>query len=57
VFRTLNLALAAVWLVSYAVLLLQVPDPHPAVVAVSLGYLAYYAGLSVWLTVRRPRVA
>ncbi len=54
-FRALNLALTAVWLLSYAVLLLQVPDPHPVVVAVSLGYLAYYAGLSVWLTLTRGR--
>jgi phosphatidylcholine synthase len=53
VFRTLNVALAALWLVSYAVLLVQAPDPHPVVVALSVGYLAYYVGLSVWLTVRR----
>ena len=29
------------------VLLLQYPDPHPAVVALSLAYLVYYVGLSV----------
>jgi phosphatidylcholine synthase len=49
--RGLNLALAAAWLVTYAVLLAQYPDPHPVVVAVSLAYLAYYVGLSVYLTV------
>ncbi|TKJ16886.1 CDP-alcohol phosphatidyltransferase family protein [Blastococcus sp. CCUG 61487] len=58
--RNLNLALAAAWLVSYAVLLLQYPDPHPVVVVLSLGYLVYYVAVSVWLTVtggRRARSA
>jgi phosphatidylcholine synthase len=50
--RGLSLALTAVWLVAYAVLLLQVPDPHPIVVALSLAYLGYYVGVSLWLTVR-----
>ena len=50
--RGLSLALTAVWLVAYAVLLLQVPDPHPLVVALSLAYLGYYVGVSLWLTVR-----
>ena len=54
-FRLLTLALTAAWLVSYGVLLLQVPDPHPAVVAVSLGYLVYYAGLSGYLTMTAAR--
>lgn len=49
--RSLNLALAGMWLVTYAVLLAQYPDPNPVVVALSLGYLAYYVGLSVYLTV------
>jgi phosphatidylcholine synthase len=50
--RTLTLALSAVWAVTYAVLLLQLPDPNPWVIAVSLGYLVYYAGLSGYLTLR-----
>jgi phosphatidylcholine synthase len=49
--RGLNLALAGVWLVTYAVLLAQYPDPHPVVVVLSLGYLVYYVGLSLYLTV------
>ncbi len=49
--RGLNLALAGVWLVTYAVLLAQYPHPNPVVVALSLGYLVYYIGLSVYLTV------
>ena len=49
--RSLNLALAGMWLVTYAVLLAQYPDPNPVVVALSLGYLVYYVGLSLYLTV------
>jgi phosphatidylcholine synthase len=56
--RSLNLGLAAVWLISSAVLLVQYPDPHPLVVVLSLAYLVYYFGVSIWLTVagtrRRP---
>jgi phosphatidylcholine synthase len=33
------------------VLLAQYPDPHPVVVALSLAYLVYYVGISVYLTV------
>ena len=51
--RRTSLVLTAAWLVSCAVLLLQVPDPHPVVVALSLGYLAYYVGVSLLLTARR----
>jgi phosphatidylcholine synthase len=47
-----TLAFTAVWLLTYAVLLVQQPDPHPAVVALSLGYLVYYAALSCFLTAR-----
>jgi phosphatidylcholine synthase len=50
-FQNVTLALTAVWLVTYAVLLVQLPDPHPLVLAASLGYLAYYVGLSLYLTV------
>ena len=48
----LTLTLTVVWLVSYAVLVVQLPDPNPWVVAVSLGYMAYYWGLSIWMTAR-----
>ena len=52
--RSLNLALAGVWLVTYAVLLAQYPDPNPVVVALASAYLVYYVGLSVYLTVGAP---
>jgi phosphatidylcholine synthase len=50
--RGLSLALTAVWLGTYALLLVQVPDPNPLVVALSLGYLVYYVAVSGWLTAR-----
>jgi phosphatidylcholine synthase len=54
VHRVLNLVLAGAWLVTYALMLVQYPDPHPAVVAVSLAYVVYYVGASLWMTVRAP---
>jgi phosphatidylcholine synthase len=48
----LTLALTVIWLIAYAVLVLQLPDPNPWVVAASLAYVAYYWGLSFWMTAR-----
>jgi phosphatidylcholine synthase len=53
--RSLNLVLAAIWLISSGVLLVQYPDPHPVVVVLSLAYLVYYFGVSIWLTVAGTR--
>ena len=53
--RRLTLGLTALWLVSYAVLLSQVPSPDALWLAVSLAYVVYYVGLSLYLTARRPR--
>jgi phosphatidylcholine synthase len=53
--RTLNLALATAWLVLYAVILLDMPDPSPFAVGLSLLYVAYYGVASLVLTLRRPR--
>jgi phosphatidylcholine synthase len=50
--RTLSLVLTAVWFGTYGLLLVQHPDPHPAVVAASLAYLGYYVAVSGWLTAR-----
>ena len=50
-----TLALTAVWLVTYALLVVQLPDPHPLVVAASLTYVVYYWGLSLYLTARGAR--
>jgi phosphatidylcholine synthase len=48
----LTLALTLVWLVTYAVLVVQLPDPDPWVIALSLTYVIYYVGLSLWMTWR-----
>ncbi|GAB7189923.1 phosphatidylcholine/phosphatidylserine synthase [Kineococcus sp. NUM-3379] len=53
--RTPSLVLTVVWLVTYAVLLVQFPDPHPVVVALSLSYLAYYVAVSLYFTLARAR--
>ena len=53
VLRTPTLALSALWLVLYAVIVAQLPSPDPWVVGASLGYIAYYVGLSLVLERRR----
>lgn len=52
-FRRLTLALTVVWLVSYAVILVQMPDPQPVWTMVSYLYVAYYLGLSLYLHARK----
>jgi phosphatidylcholine synthase len=53
VLRGVTLGLTTVWLVSYAVLLAQLPSPDPLWVGVSLAYVVYYVVLSLHLTGRR----
>lgn len=48
--RVLNLSLAGMWLVLYAVVLATEPRPHPLALALSLAYLGYYLVASVLLT-------
>lgn len=55
VFRVLNLSLATAWLVLYAVILADLPDPSTLVVGLSLVYVAYYLIASVYLTMVSPR--
>ncbi|NEK57492.1 CDP-diacylglycerol O-phosphatidyltransferase [Geodermatophilus sabuli] len=50
--RRTSLVLTAAWFVSYAVLLVQMPDPDPVLAVLSLGYLGYYLAVSGWLTAR-----
>jgi phosphatidylcholine synthase len=47
-----SMLLTAVWFVSYAVLVAQLPDPNPFVVALSFAYVVYYLAFSGWLTAR-----
>jgi phosphatidylcholine synthase len=49
-FRKLSLLLTALWLVSYAAILLELPEPDPYVLSYSLIYLVYYFGLSLYLS-------
>jgi phosphatidylcholine synthase len=51
----LTIVLTLMFAISYAVLVVQLPDPHPLVVAASLAYIVYYAGLSFWMTARGAR--
>ena len=51
-FRRLSLALTALWLVSYAAILLQMPEPDPLILGFSIFYLFYYFGLSLYLSAR-----
>jgi phosphatidylcholine synthase len=55
VLRRLNLALAVVWVALCALILLNQPEPHPVVVGLSLGYIAYYVAVSVYLTLTQSR--
>ncbi len=54
-FRGLTLTLTAGWLSVYAVILAQMPSPHPFWTSLSLVYLVYYLGLSAYLTAQRHR--
>ncbi len=51
-FRRLSLALTALWLVSYAAILLQMPEPDPMLLTFSILYLFYYFGLSLYLSTK-----
>ena len=53
----LTWVLTTLWLVGYAVLIHQLPDPSPVWLAISLAYVAYYVGLSLYLTTHRARSA
>lgn len=54
-FRPLSLVLTAIWIGTYALLLLQFPSVDPIVVTVSLAYLVYYLAVSGYLTVAARR--
>jgi phosphatidylcholine synthase len=54
VFRRLSLALTALWLVSYAAILLQMPEPDPLILSFAVLYLFYYFGLSFYLSRKMP---
>ena len=49
-FRGLSLFLTTLWLISYAAILLQMPEPAPLILSFSILYLFYYFGLSLYLS-------
>jgi phosphatidylcholine synthase len=51
-FRKLSLTFTALWLVSYAVILVGMPEPDPMILGFSILYLCYYFGLSLYLSAR-----
>jgi phosphatidylcholine synthase len=53
-FRAASISLTGLWLVLYAVLLSQSPEPNPVLLWGSLSYLLYYVGISIYLTLRAP---
>jgi phosphatidylcholine synthase len=54
-FRKLSLTLTTLWLISYAAILLQMPEPDPLLLGFSILYLFYYFGLSLYLTGKMPQ--
>src|SRR5919206_3460972 len=50
VFRKLTLTLTSLWLLSYVVILVQMPDPDPILRTLSLLYLLYYFGVSFFIS-------
>ena len=49
-FRKLTIAFTALWLLSYVAILVQMPDPDPILRTLSLLYLVYYFGLSLYIS-------
>ena len=49
-FRGLTVTLTALWLLCYAAILFQMPEPSPLLLSFSLLYLVYYLGLSFHLS-------
>ena len=55
--RTLTLVLSLAWMATYALIVAQLPDPHPLLLGGSLLYIAYYVALSLHLDAKRRRTA
>ncbi len=49
-FRKLTITFTALWLLSYVAILVQMPDPDPILRTLSLLYLVYYFGLSLYIS-------
>lgn len=51
-FKKITVTLTALWLLGYAAILFQMPDPDALLLNFTLLYLAYYVGLSLYLSAR-----
>src|SRR5579864_9268436 len=56
-FRPLTVVLTALWMVTYALILQEMPHPSPVLLDFSLFYMAYYVALSLYFTVQACRLA
>jgi phosphatidylcholine synthase len=54
-FRRLSLPLTGLWLIIYAAILLQMPEPDALLLGFSILYLFYYFGISLYLTGKMPQ--
>ncbi len=54
--RRLTLSLTLLWGVVTAAIIYQFPTPHPALVWLSLLYVVYYFGISIYDTLHRKRL-
>ena len=52
-FRRLTLTVTGLWLLDYALILLQLPGPHPLLLFFLLFYMSYYVVLSLYLAYRK----
>ena len=55
VLRIPTLVLSGLWLVTYALIVAELPHPNPVVVALSLAYIVYYNALSLYLELKRRK--
>lgn len=51
-FRKLTLAVSGLWLISYGLILAQLPSPSPLLVSASVLFVVYYVAMSLYLTLR-----
>ncbi len=51
-FKKITVALTGLWLVGYAAILFQMPDPDAFLLSFTLLYLVYYLGLSLYLSAK-----
>jgi len=56
-FRPLTVVLTALWMVTYALILQEMPHPSPVLLDFSLFYMAYYVALSLYFTLQARRPA